>query len=73
MTQREAQHLYLRSGFGASATTIKSASALGQGKAIDSILAESARPTMLEVVRVPTEDEMQMVLKKDHTEEEKKG
>ena len=72
MTQREVQHLYLRAGFGAKAETIQNAIGSSQAKAIDIILAESARLTMLEVVRVPTEDEMQMVLKKDHTAEEKK-
>jgi uncharacterized protein (DUF1800 family) len=72
MTQREVQHLYLRAGFGASITVINESEGIPREALIDKLFADSARPTPIEVVRMPTQDEMQMAMNKDKTPEQKK-
>jgi len=72
MTQREIQHLYLRAGFGASVAMVNSALDLDRRQLIDKIFADSAHPTPLDAVRMPTADEAEMAMKKDKTPEEKK-
>ena len=72
MTQREIQHLYLRAGFGADASLVNRSLGLGRTALVDKLFAESAHPTPIAVVRIPTSDEMMMADKKDKTPEEKK-
>lgn len=72
MTQREVQHLYLRAGFGASFSLINKSMGMSRAKLIDRLFAESSKPAMINAVRMPTEDEIQMAMSKDKTPEEKK-
>ena len=72
MTQREIQHLYLRAGFGAHIQSVRQSANLERARLVDLIFEQSSKPTLLNVVRIPTADELQMAMKKDHTPEEKK-
>ena len=72
MTQREVQHLYLRAGFGAPIYEINRYEIVERKKLVDQLFSDSANPTMLNIVRMPTQDEMQMAMNKDKTPEEKK-
>jgi uncharacterized protein (DUF1800 family) len=72
MTQREFQHLYLRAGFGADVSLINRSQGLGRKAVIDRLFADSAHPTELNAIRMPTADEISMANSKDKTPEEKK-
>ena len=73
MTQREIQHLYLRAGFGASVHTIRVAMGKSRTQLIETIFAESSKPTPIDAIRKPTGEELEMAyMKKDKTPEEKK-
>ena len=72
MTQREIQHLYLRAGFGTSIDTINKSLRMQRRQLLDQLFADSAHPTPINVVRVPTEEEVQMAMAKEKTAEEKK-
>jgi len=72
MTQREIQHLYLRAGFGASMAVLSKSLKAERSKLIDQLFADSAHPTPMDAVRMPTADEVQMAMNKDKTPEEKK-
>ncbi len=72
MTQREIQHLYLRAGFGASVDMVYRSQGLEGKTLIDLLFAASADPVSINVVRMPTLEEKQMVMSKDKTPEEKK-
>lgn len=72
MTQREIQHLYLRAGFGASVAIITRSQGAERSKLIDQLFIDSAHPTSLDAIRMPTADEVQMAMNKEKTPEEKK-
>jgi uncharacterized protein (DUF1800 family) len=72
MTQREIQHLYLRAGFGAPLSLVMKSVRADRAALVDQLFAESGAPTMIEVVVQPTDNEMEMVRKKDLSAEEKK-
>ena len=72
MTQREIQHLYLRAGFGASIDATNRSMRIQRAKILDQLFADSAHPTPFNVVRVPTQEEVQMAMAKEKTPEEKK-
>ena len=72
MTQREIQHLYLRAGFGASIDATNRSMRIQRAKLLDQMFTDSAHPTLINVVRVPTDEEVQMAMSKEKTPEEKK-
>lgn len=72
MTQREIQHLYLRAGFGAPIQVVNNSLRLTRQGLLDAIFLQSAKPTLLDAVRMPTDGEVAVVSKKDMSREEKK-
>lgn len=72
MTQREVQHLFLRAGFGAPIGIVYRSVGLSRKELINQLFTESSKPTIIDVVRKPTEDEIQMLMNKNKTPEEKK-
>ena len=72
MTQREIQHLYLRAAFGASISLVNQSHGIERRGLVDKLFDESAHPTMIFAVSMPTGDQIQMAMNKDKTPEEKK-